>query len=413
MKTILISLAWKNIWRNKLRSGMILGAIAVGLFAGTFMSAFMTGWIRRSVEADVRNHLSYIRICHPEFAANNDINAWFAYDRVMSRITSVAEITGASGRLNLNGMLASAAGATGVSVKGVDAANERAIFRLHETIPDSCGAFLPDGGGAVGRMPIVVSRKTAGKLKVRLKSKLVLTFQDTEGEMQSLAFRVGGIYKTSNTSFDEGTVFVRKSDLLLYTGLPENVVHEIALMTSGFEACRDALPCVQALLPGMDVQSWDTLQPELGLMFSWTGLMTGIILAIFLAALSFGIVNTMLMAVLERTRELGMLACIGMSRRRIFRMIMLETLFLTGLGSCAGILLGTLVVCGAAEHGIDLTFLLEDQFEEYGFASVVYPVMQWDTFVWIVALVVLAGVLSAVYPARKALRLEPLEAVGN
>jgi ABC-type lipoprotein release transport system permease subunit len=407
MKTILLSLAWKNIWRNKLRSGMILGAIAIGLFAGTFMSAFMAGWIGRSVEADIKNHLSYIQVHHPGFAANNDLNAWIPQEAVSSRIASVPGITGASCRLSLEGMLASAAGVAGISVKGVDADGERAMFSLHETIPDSCGSFLPGDG----RMQIVISRKTAGKLKVRLRSRIVLTFQDAEGEIQSLAFRVGGIYKTSNTSFDETTAFVRRSDLLPYTGLPENAVHEAALMTSGFETCRAALPRVQALLPDMDVQSWDTLRPELGLMFSWTGLMTGIILGIFLAALSFGIVNTMLMAVLERTRELGMLACIGMSRGRIFRMIMFETLFLTGLGSCTGILPALLAIGITAEHGIDLAFLLEDQFEEYGFASVVYPVMQAGTFVQIAALVALAGLLSAIYPARKALKLEPLEAI--
>jgi ABC-type lipoprotein release transport system permease subunit len=409
MKTILLSLAWKNIWRNKLRSGMILGAIAVGLFAGTFMTAFMAGWIRRSVEADVRNQLSYIQVHHPDFEANNDINACFAADSALQRISSVTEVTGWSCRLELNGMLASASNAVGVSVKGVDADVEKAVFLLHQTIPDSCGAFLPDGG----RMPIVISRATAERLKARLRSKLVLTFQDAEGEMQSLAFRVCGIFKTTNTAFDEGAVFVRQSDVRLPAGLPEGAVHELALMTSGFETCRAALPLLQALLPELEVQSWDMLQPELGLMLSWIDLMNGFILLIFLAALSFGIVNTMLMAVLERTRELGMLACIGMSRGRIFRMIMLETLLLTGLGACVGIVVGALVIGSTSQHGIDLTFLLEDQFEEYGFASVVYPVFKASTFVQIVALVVLTGILSAVYPARKALKLEPLEAIRN
>jgi ABC-type lipoprotein release transport system permease subunit len=388
---------------------MILGAIAAGLFAGTFMTAFMSGWIIRSVEADIQNHLSHLQIHHPQFAADNDIKAFLTEEEVMSRIRSVPGITGASCRLELNAMLASTACALGVSVKGVDAAAEKTTFHLHRTIPDSCGSFLPDGG----RMQIAVSRKTAEKLKVRLKSKLVLTFQDAEGGMQSLAFRVGGIFKTTNTSFDESTVFVRRSDIEAYTGLPEGAVHEVALMTAGFEACRTALPRLQALLPEADVQSWDSLQPELGLMYSWTDLMNGIILAIFLLALSFGIVNTMLMAVLERTRELGMLACIGMSRRRIFRMIMLETLFLTGLGSAIGILAGAVAVAVTSRYGIDLTFMLEDQFEEYGFGSVVYPVLELRGFVLIAALVVSAGILSAIYPARRALALEPLEAIGN
>jgi ABC-type lipoprotein release transport system permease subunit len=409
MKTMLISLAWKNIWRNKLRSGMILGAIAIGLFAGTFMTAFMAGWIERSVISDIQNQLAYIQLHHPGFAANNDIKACFMQNEAREKIASAGDVTAVSYRLKLNAMLASAVTATGVSVKGVDVADEKAAFSLHETIPDSCGSFLPDEG----RMQIVISRKTAEKLKVRLKSKLVLTFQDTEGEMQSLAFRVGGIFKTANTSFDEGTVFVRKSDIFAYTGLPEGAVHEAALMCGGFETCLTAFERLQSLLPGLEVQTWDQVKPELGLMFSWIDMMNAFILGIFLLALSFGIVNTMLMAVLERTHELGMLACIGMSKRRIFRMIMLETLFLTGVGSLLGIAAGLSVIALTGTSGIDLTFLLEDQMEDYGFSSVVYPVMQAGTFVQIVALVALAGLLSAIYPARKALKLEPLEAIRN
>jgi ABC-type lipoprotein release transport system permease subunit len=407
MKTMLISLSWKNIWRNKLRSGMILGAIAIGLFAGTFMTAFMAGWIERSVTSDIQNQLAYIQVHHPDFAANNDVNAYFLQDEAREKIASVAGVTATTYRLELNAMLASAAAATGVSVKGVDVADEKAAFSLHKTIPDSCGSFLPDEG----RMQIVISRKTAEKLKVRLKSKLVLTFQDAGGEIQSLAFRVGGIFKTANTSFDEGTVFVRKSDVFAYTGLPEGAVHEAALMTGGFESCLTAFDSLRPLLPGLEVQTWDQVQPELGLMFSWIDLINGFILGIFLLALSFGIVNTMLMAVLERTRELGMLACIGMSKRRIFRMIMLETLFLTGVGSLLGIAAGLSVITLTSASGIDLTFLLEDQMEDYGFSSVVYPVMQTGAFIQIVALVALAGLLSAIYPARKALKLEPLEAI--
>jgi ABC-type lipoprotein release transport system permease subunit len=388
---------------------MILGAIAIGLFAGTFMTAFMAGWIERSVRSDIQNQLAYIQVHHPAFAANNDIKAYFLQGEAKEKIATVADVTSATYRLELNAMLASAATATGVSVKGVEVADEKAVFSLYATIPDTCGAFLPEEG----RMQIVISRKTAEKLKVRLKSKLVLTFQDTEGEMQSLAFRVGGIFKTTNTSFDEATVFVRRSDIFAYTGLPEGAVHEAALMTGGFETCLTAFEQLQALLPGLEVQTWDQVQPELGLMFSWIDLMNGFILGIFLLALSFGIVNTMLMAVLERTHELGMLACIGMSKRRIFRMIMLETLFLTGLGSLLGIAAGLLVIGLTAQGGIDLTFLLEDQMEDYGFSSIVYPVMQAGTFIQIVALVILAGLLSAVYPARKALKLEPLEAIRN
>ena len=136
-----------------------------------------------------------------------------------------------------------------------------------------------------------------------------------------------------------------------------------------------------------------------------------IILGIFLFALSFGIINTMLMAVLERTRELGMLGAIGMSKRNIFSMIMLETIFLTLVGGVVGIILGIAVILPTMETGIDLSFFMQDQFEDFGFASKVYPILNMAMLMQIVGLVILAGILSAIYPARKALKLKPLEAI--
>jgi ABC-type lipoprotein release transport system permease subunit len=406
MKTLLIRLAWKNIWRSKLRSGIILGAIALGLFTGTFMASFITGWINNSVVTDIQNQLSYIQIHHPKYADDNDINAWYEQNEVANALQNVPAVRAATHRLRINGMLASAANATGVSVKGVDAEEEKAVCSLYECIPDSCGSFLEDG-----KMPIAISLKLAEKLKVRIKTKLVFTFQDTEGEMQSLAFRVSGIYKTTNSAFDESTVFVRKTDLLPVSGLPEGAIHETALSVDDFETAQIAAQALKSQLPNLEVQLWDEVQPELGLMFMYTDMMMIIILGIFLLALSFGIINTMLMAVLERTRELGMLGAIGMSKGRIFRMIMLETLCLTCVGSLVGIAIAAAIIGLTAHNGIDLTFWLEDQFEDYGFGSVVHPMINLKMFMQVVVLVVLTGILSAIYPARKALKLKSLEAI--
>ena len=403
---MLMRLSWKNIWRNKLRSGTILGSIAIGLFAGTFISAIISGWVDNSVEADIRNQLSYIQIHSPGFNDDNDINAWFMQTDVEQAIQQTPEITDASFRLKINGMLASASNVAGVSVRAVDVEAEKATSTIYQTIPDSCGSFLEEG-----RMPVVISKRMAEKLKVRLKSKIVFTFQDTEGEMQSLAFRVGGIFKTSNSAFDEGTAYLRKSDIFDATGLPEGAVHETGLMVDKLETALVADSKLETLLPNMDVQRWDEIQPELGLMYSWIDMITIIILVIFLFALSFGIINTMLMAVLERSRELGMLGAIGMSKRRIFNMIMLETIFLTGVGSIIGIIFGMLIIGWTSQSGIDLTFMGGNLFEDYAFVTVVFPEMNIKMFFQIVLLVILTGIISSIYPAGKALKLNPLEAI--
>jgi ABC-type lipoprotein release transport system permease subunit len=417
MKRI-INLAWKNIWRNKVRSGVILGAIAIGLFSGTFFSAFMQGWILGTVNGDIKSQYSHIQIHDSAFLANYDINAYFYRENVEKKIKQYFnETTGRDAasrvptattyRLNLTGMLASAHSAVGIAAKGVTPEEEMQTTNVWQHIPDSLGVFLTDDT----KNAIVISTRVADKLKVKLKSKIVFTFQDINGDMQSIAFRVDGIYKTTNAVLDETTVFVRYSDLFPYTGLPEGAVHEAAILLPDIETCNIVAPQLKTLFPDMQVCDWSEMNQALSMYFSYVDFMGVIILGIFLFALSFGIINTMLMAVLERKRELGMLGAIGMSKWKIFNMIMLETVFLTLIGSIAGIILAIVVLLPTLKTGIDLSFFMKDQFEDYGFSSMVYPIINLKMFVQIIILVILAGILSALYPARKALKLKPLEAI--
>ncbi|MDR2425488.1 MAG: FtsX-like permease family protein [Prevotellaceae bacterium] len=403
----MIHFAWKNIWRNKVRSGVILGAIALGLFSGTYLSAFMSGWMENTVNSDIGTHLAHVQIHDTAFMANGDIGACFSAETVSTAIRRSGLSAAFSCRLKLSGMLASANNAVGVSAKGVDAEAEKTVSTVWQHIPDTLGAFLPDEA----RMPIVVSRKIADKLKVRLKSKLVFTFQDVQGEMQSIAFRVCGIYKTTNGMFDESNIFVRLGDIAAYTGLPPGAVHELAATVADLQTCELVAPQMKTLFPNMCVQDWGEINPTLRMSLAWTDMIAVVLIGIFLFALSFGIINTMLMAVLERTRELGVLGAIGMTKGRIFRMIMLETVFLTLAGSVAGVALGAAVIIPSMTTGIDLSFLMGDLFEDYGYGSTVYPKLNMEMLIEIFIMVILAGIISAIYPARKALKQKPVEAM--
>jgi ABC-type lipoprotein release transport system permease subunit len=415
---MIVRLAWKNIWRNKVRSGVILGAIAIGLFAGTYLVAFMDGWIIGAVKESIDTDIACIQIHNPKFSANHDVGEYFDRAVIAGLPHNYTEQQGdpsivempVSGRIVLSGMLQSANNAIGIMAKGVIPEQEKTVSAVWKTIPDSLGAYLSNDV----KMPIVISRKTAEKLKVRLKSKVVLTFQNANEEMQSVAFRVCGIYKTSNSMFDESTVFIKYDDIFPLTALPENAVHEAAINLPDLETCDLIYPKIKAVLPDMEVLSWKEINPTLSLSLSAMEFFGVIIFGIFLLALSFGIVNTMLMAILERTKELGMLKAIGMGKNKIFRMIMLETVFLTLLGSAVGVILATAVLIPSLKTGIDLTFMMGDvgdAFEDYGFSAIVYPVINLKMFVEIAVLVIVAGILSAIYPAKKALKTNTIEAI--
>jgi ABC-type lipoprotein release transport system permease subunit len=406
---MLIKLAWKNIWRNKVRSGVILSAIATGLFAGTYLVALMDGWIIGAMRESIDTDVACIQIHNPKFPVNHDIGEYFDGTVItdLTRYNSEQRGMTVSSRIVLSGMLQSASNAVGITAKGVNPELEKTVSFLWQSIPDSLGAYLPDDV----KMPIVISKKTAEKLKVHLKSKIVFTFQNVNEEMQSVAFRVCGVYKTSNTAFDESTVFVKYDDILPLTALPGNAIHEAAINLPDLETCELVYPKIKASLSALEVRDWKEISPMLALSGEWTAISGVFVLGIFLLALSFGIINTMLMAVLERTKELGMLKAIGMRENKIFRMIMLETVFLTLLGSVVGVILATVVLLPSLETGIDLAFIAGDGFEDYGFSSFVYPVIDLKMFVEIAVMVIVAGILSAIYPARKALETNTIEAI--
>jgi len=397
----LYSLSWKNIWRNKVRSGVIIGAIAIGLFAGTYMCAFLLGWEMGSLNNDVASHISHIQIHKPEFIADKSIREVFSKAEIETTLLSSGIEAKVAYRLKISGMLASAANAVGVEASGVFPDEERAVSDIYAHIDDSLGSYLPPEA----KMPIVISKKTAEKLKVHLKSKIVFTFSDAEGDIQSLAFRVSGIYSTTNSMYDENSVYMRYSDLIGSAGLAEGSIHEVAMIFHDLEACDIFYPQVKVLFPDLRVDDWRIISPTHSLSLAWMDLISFLIVGIFLFALSFGIVNTMLMAVLERSREIRMLNAIGMSKNRIFSMIMLETLMLTAVGSLSGILIAALVILPTLESGIDLTPLMGTGFEDWGYGSTIYPIMNLKMFAEIILLVVVTGILSAIYPALKALKI--------
>ena len=405
---LLARLAWKNIWRYPFRSLLILMAITIGLYAGTFTIAFIAGWSQATIEAEISNQLSHAQIHTERFNYNSDISAYFQRADVAPVVDSIAGKENTSYRLKLFGTLATAAHTGGVIVKGVEPEQEKLVSDLYTTISDSAGNFLENE-----KLPIVISQRLAKKLNAKLNSKVVLSVQDMEGEMKNMAFRVCGIYKTNNSMFDNSNVFVRDSDIREATGIPEGAYHEIGVISTNLKQGAQVTKALKAALPGLEVHGWDELQPALGLVNAWTEVINAIILSIFLVALSFGIVNTMLMAVLERTKELGVLACIGMNKRNIFKMIMFETLFLTFLGSLIGILLAWWTAQYTGTHGIDLKFLLGVSYEQFGRSSVVYPVLNVSAFIQIIALVFAVGIAAAIYPACKALKVNSIEATKN
>jgi ABC-type antimicrobial peptide transport system permease subunit len=250
---------------------------------------------------------------------------------------------------------------------------------------------------------------TDNALKYRLRNKVQITISDKEGNPIQGIFRVCGIYKTTNTGFDQVSVFVNAGELKNLYGGNEILTHEIAILLNKID---DAGIVKEKLshISGNSVMTWKELAPDAAMMNDFMVMYYFIFIGIIMLALAFGIINTMLMAILERTKELGMLMAIGMNRRRIFKMIMLETIFLTIVGAMAGILSGWVITEVLQKTGIHFTGWGEG-FEAIGFAARVYPVVTPEFFIFTTIMVIVTAIISSIWPARKALKLNPVEAL--
>jgi ABC-type lipoprotein release transport system permease subunit len=402
---MLWSVAWRNIWRSKVRSLVILSALAIGIFAGVLTWAVYEGMIIQRINTAIKTEASHIQLHHKEYLGNPDVKYFIENSNdIRAQIDSMAGIKAVTVRVIVNSMLASAETGSGVQVVGIVPEDEMQVTNLYEKIVE--GAYF-DG---MKRNPIIIGKKIAEKLNVKVRSKVVLTMQQMDGEITRAQFKVAGIYKISNSMYEEMNVFVRKTDLTHLIGMDNTSGHEIAVLLEDDRTCNDIEDKLAARFSNLDVKSWKEIMPEVSLVEESLDISMYLILGIILFALLFGIINTMLMAVLERVKELGMLMAVGMNKIRVFTMIMLETVFLAIAGCIIGIILGYLLTLLLMKTGIDLSAWSE-AYERLGYDTVVYPVPDLLIAVKVTVMVFVTGLIAAIYPAIKALKLKPAEAL--
>lgn len=368
------------------------------------MMAFSWGMYKQYLTETVETNLSHIQIHNPGFNDDRETKYLLVQStKIFEFINTLNEVKAVARRTISSGMVSSPTTASGVSINGIFPKEENEVTKLASKVVE--GKYLD----SIGRNPILIGSKLAKKLKVKLKNKIILTFQDTAGEIVAGAFRVAGIYKSKNTTLEEMNVYIRSNDLnrLLVT---DNSIHEIAVLLNNdknLDLVRDKL---KSEFKGTDIKTWRELAPELDLIINSFNVYMYIFVGIILLALTFGIVNTMLMAVLERVRELGMLMAIGMSRVRIFLMIMLETIYLALVGGPFGLFIGYFTIKWTGNAGIDMSMFSEG-LSSYGFSTMVYPELDSGYYLPITLMTIITAVLSAIYPALRALRLKPTEAI--
>lgn len=400
---MLFQLAWRNIWRHPARSGVLLAAVTAGLWAGVVTVGTMNGMLNQRVDYLIESEITHVQIHHPEYRTERRPGDYIPHSEAIKTWLNDHEMVKSwSPRVLAEGMLQSPVKSSGVRIRGLNTESENRTTTFHENLAD--GEYLPDSL----RNPVMIGEAMAEEHNLQIGNRVVLTFEDISGDLTSAAFNISGLFRSASADYDRMTVLVKDSDFIPLLG-DDNITHEIAVLLYDADNARVMADALNERFEGIEARTWTEVSPELSTIIQLGGLMLYIVTIVIMAALAFGILNTMLMALFERMREIGMLMSIGMSRFRIFMMIVFEAVMLTLAGAGAGLLLAGLSVGYLSERGINFSQFAEG-IAEIGWDPIVYPVLTTNEYLVILTVVIVITLAAALYPAIKAIRINPLEA---
>ena len=399
----LIKISWRNVWRNKLRSIVVIVSVVFGILGGIIMIAMSYGLNEERMNNAVETYLSHIQIHNESFSEDYNIKHTIDnLEAIENAINNDSRVVSYSKRIILNGMMSNSNGSYGIQVKGVDPAEEIKVTNTYEKLIE--GEYFKSKRDNT----ILVGKKLADRLNLKIKSKVVITFQDENYDLTSLLYRVEGIFRSGNSRYDEANVFVKNisisNNLSGFSGY-----HEIPILLTDINLRNEVKSDLIPYSSDNIIEAWDDISKDLAYANEMLAAVLYIFMMIILSGLSFGIVNTMLMAILERKKEIGMLMSIGMSRYKIFLMICFETIFLSIVALPFGLIFSYLIVEYYAVVGIDLS-IVEAGLENFGVGTRMYFKVPDEQYFIVSIMVFIIAVISSIFPSMRALKINPVEA---
>lgn len=397
-------LAWRNLWRNHRRTLIMLAAIVVGVWAMIFMTAVLRGMVDQMIEDGLHLLPGHAQIHHPDYRKDPSVvNSIEPPGGALLDALGTAPVVSWTTRIKVPAVVSSERDTRGVRLVGIDPGEDKRFTNLAASISE--GRFL-EGPADKG---IVVGRKLVDRLETGLGKRIVLMSQDPDNEIADRGFRIVGIYSAKLPGTEEAYAYVGRDTLqqMLKMG---SQVSEIAILGADY---RDVEPLMQALqgqVPGsLELKDWHGLD---ALLSTYLGVMDGFVLVwivVIFLALSFGLVNTLVMAVFERVREIGLMLALGMRPAAILIQIMLESAMLVLLGLALGNLLAVVTI-RPLQSGIDISGVAQGM-EMMGVGSVLYPRLYLSDMIMASAIVIVLGLLTSLLPAWRASQYQPVEAL--
>jgi ABC-type lipoprotein release transport system permease subunit len=400
---LLIQLGWRNLWRHRRRNGMLCLAVAVGVGSLVFIDAMLRGWQGDMVEDVIKNLTGNIKVHARGYRDDPSVDYAFELPRGLAAMLDGDSEARWTERVMIPAVIMSERETRGVSLVGVAPGEEANLSFLGDVAIEGEGLKSEDD------TRIVIGVELARQLETRPGKRVVMMTQGADNTTREAGMRVAGVYDAEGTGLEKIFAFTGRAALqaLLDTDGVTEVSVRVPAGDEGTE--QKLLREIEGALPDYDVADWKTLQPQAAAMTEYADMGVWIWYAIMLIALAFGLMNTLINAVLERVRELGLLHALGMRGGGIVMQVMIESLLIVGTGMIVGVLLGLALVEIFAD-GIDLTQWAEGM-EFFSIRAVLVPSLQVADIVTICVLVMALGFVGSLYPAWRAVRLDPLDAM--
>lgn len=397
------NLAWKNIWRNKTRTTVFLLAAFFGFAMALFTLNLMKSISQQRLDDAKNIETGDLQIHRSGFQQDRDITLSIPdADNIIESVNKVENIEVVSKRISSEAVASSPENSIGCEIKGIIPEWEKQLSVLDDFLEE--GTYLDN----TSQNQILISKKTADKLNLKLKSKIIVTLKATNSEIVGGSFRVVGIFATPSTPFDEGTVIVNYKDLQQLSGATEP--HEIAIKLkepANFLTSQEAVSSV--LSEDVKVNNWKTLLPELNAFDGFINMVGFIFTIIVILGLGFSLMNIMNMIVQERTQEIGMLRAIGQSKWKIYTMLLSEAGALMMIGAISGILFGCVLIAIMGNVGISISSGLD----MLGIRPVIYPKLNPEILVMVIVIAKILTLVITSIPALKAMKIKPNVASNN
>jgi len=400
-------MAWRNMWRNWRRTAIALSAIVLGLILLLFLNGVIQGSDQGIYGNAVRLYGGNVQVHAPGYrikANRMPLLPLADADAVVAAAKAQPEVVAAAKRITTGGLVSTREGSFPVKITAIQPSVEQPISMQAENI--TAGRFLLDDDGDA----VLIGQGLADELGVTAGDRVTVVGRSKQETMRQRTMTVVGIYDLGMAEAEKGMVFITLPEAQTLYNLRDQET-EVAIMLQKVGQEATVMPALAAALPSYEVDSWTTLHPEIEETLAMKGAFTTILGLIVLMIASIGVLNLMLMAVFERTREMGVLSALGMKGRQIMWLFLLEGALIGLVGAVIGCAIGYGLVTVVGQIGIDFGFASNMGEVTALMGSRLYPTVGLNNVLFSGVAVTVIAALASLYPAWQASRQEPAAAL--